>query len=334
MKKEYDYTLSFLRLFATFCVIGLHSLQSIGQIPDSFPWFTGVPLFFIISGYLFGQARIDNAFLWYKKRLIRVYLPFLLLLLVNTLVILYYGKPFSVFSFIKTALLFPSATSDYIFGMGHCWYVTYIIIAYAMTPLLHRLLDCKRGVLYYSLAFVVVVAICQLTSFTPFFGKISFAHFILYLTAFAIGKMQDKVGREKNMCLSIFVGLLIYLSASLGGLIISNETFLSLLKLVGTNFLSLSFFGSVVYLFSKVSWDILPPPMLANTIQRLDHNSYYAYLTHIWFVAWGWWSVFGSTSLALTYAEYILLILISTSLFSFVSEQLIKIANRFLIIKN
>ena len=82
--KEYNYTLSILRLLALILVVSLHVMQKVHISPDGFPCMCGVPLFFIISAYIFGcQSKIDNTWAWLKKRFIRVWIPFALFLIVD-----------------------------------------------------------------------------------------------------------------------------------------------------------------------------------------------------------------------------------------------------------
>jgi len=327
--KTFNYPVCFLRLFATFCVLGLHSIQSTGGNPDYFPWFCGVPLFFIISGYLFGQGQINNVMEWYKKRLIRVWLPFVLLVIINCVILVSNNRHISMITLLKTVLLFPSETSNYALGVGHCWYVSYIIIAYAITPLLHKLFDSSYKKIFVLLSFVFTVVVCQLTAYTPFFGKLSFVHFILYITAFAIGKILKEYDTKRSSVVAIVLGLTICFLTKFGMSYSVSSTYRSFLYLIGTYFISLTFFGIVIMVLVNVNWNRTLSSGVQLILKKIDHNSYYAYLVHIWFVQWGFWSVFEKSSLVLIYAEYISLIFISTIIFSIIAEKIIHIVSRY-----
>jgi peptidoglycan/LPS O-acetylase OafA/YrhL len=68
-----------LRILAATQVLVIHSMARLGiQVPGSlkwFEWFPGVPIFFVISGYLVSASfeRQDNIYRYLKNRFLRIY---------------------------------------------------------------------------------------------------------------------------------------------------------------------------------------------------------------------------------------------------------------------
>ena len=78
MRRDYDYSISFVRVCAMFFIMICHvgsrfNLEVVGQFFN-----VGVPIFFLISGFLYGGKEITDAKQWLSKRLIRIYIPLLL----------------------------------------------------------------------------------------------------------------------------------------------------------------------------------------------------------------------------------------------------------------
>lgn len=145
--KKYFY-LDLLRIYAIFCVIMLHiampflesverygtRIWHVANVLNTFSR-SGVPLFFMISGYLLlcnpKTAEIGS---FYKKRLSKIAVPFLVW---NVIYYIAYtlmeNRNLSVAEFFQQMLV--SGTSY------HFWYVYTLIIIYLFMPFLKRILD-------------------------------------------------------------------------------------------------------------------------------------------------------------------------------------------------
>lgn len=82
---NYDYSISFLRVLAMFFIIICHlgTYFKANVIAQFFN--VGVQIFFVISGYLYGEKRIGNYSYWLYKRWLRLAVPSLLWLTVTVL---------------------------------------------------------------------------------------------------------------------------------------------------------------------------------------------------------------------------------------------------------
>ena len=73
-------SITHLRALAILLIIACHFLQGMGN-SLAFVFNVGVQIFLIISGYLYGTKDIETK-KWIKKRLVKVYMPYLVLLFI------------------------------------------------------------------------------------------------------------------------------------------------------------------------------------------------------------------------------------------------------------
>lgn len=68
--------ISHLRVLAMASIVACHFLQSFG---NHWAWVfnTGVQVFLLISGFLYGHKHVEKWGMWFVKRFMRIYLPFL-----------------------------------------------------------------------------------------------------------------------------------------------------------------------------------------------------------------------------------------------------------------
>ncbi len=160
-EKNYSY-IDFIRVFSIIMVITLHCIcdyyantANAGRAL----WYTlgyvnelarvGVPLFFMISGFLLLSRDITNVWEFYKKRILKVGIPFIIY------DILYYvymsaasGKTITVQRFFAELLNSGSAY--------HLWFVYSIIFIYLLMPFLQMIVkSCSRKML--MLFFVLTI---------------------------------------------------------------------------------------------------------------------------------------------------------------------------------
>lgn len=134
-----------IRVFATVGVIALHSFHSYFSAPSNYGhllWTllafvneitrTAVPLFFMISGYLTLSRDIPDIPAFYKKKLLKIGLPFII---------------YDVFYYVISTIDFGTVPSvkGYFKGLlnsgnaYHLWFVYSILAMYLLAPFLRRL---------------------------------------------------------------------------------------------------------------------------------------------------------------------------------------------------
>lgn len=125
----------------------------------------GVPIFFILSGYLHGQKETPkNKLKWYGRKLHRLLLPLYIFVAALAAAYLAAGLPIDLSIWGQTIIPICGLTQKYIPGCGQLWFLTHLLICYLLTPLLqeHTQLG-KRGIVLMSAIWLVV---CVLLAYT------------------------------------------------------------------------------------------------------------------------------------------------------------------------
>lgn len=210
-KKRYYY-LDYLRTFAICAVVVLHCVCDYYNNPQNAdaPLFSvlayanelarcGVPLFFMISGYLMLSSDIPDIKAFYKKRFIKIGIPFLLYS------VFYYFVNFSelsVLGFIKELL---NQSTSY-----HLWFIYTILMLYLITPFIKMITDrCTDRMLILFL----VLTVFQ-TTLKPFINTIGGGVYYLYLTEdFMCGYLGYMIlGYILGKCdISLRISILVYI---------------------------------------------------------------------------------------------------------------------------
>jgi surface polysaccharide O-acyltransferase-like enzyme len=174
IKKQNQIWVDYVRVFATFCVVFLHSsgtlLTQFNKLPEINWWISNfynaavricVPLFFMISGYLLLESN-ENLKEFFKKRINKVLIP----LLAWSLIYVFwkaYGESSSQLSFSSLCSIAISP------AYYHLWFLYAIIGIYLFMPILRVVVNnADRTMLfYYSLLWFIAV------SFIPLISKVT-----------------------------------------------------------------------------------------------------------------------------------------------------------------
>ena len=160
---EHNYMISAIRLIAMLLIILCHFMQYMNL--ELAWWFNvGVQLFFLISGFLYGQRKIEDVIGFYKKSFLKILVPYWIFLTV--IAILQYLYAPTVFSWGKTFLAFVCL--EQLDGNEHLWFVQTILICYLFLPLL---LQIKEQITKYPfkhalISFLFVFSMVQFIGFS------------------------------------------------------------------------------------------------------------------------------------------------------------------------
>ncbi len=213
--------ISIIRSFAMLCIIVCHLLGWFPKISFFSQLFNvGVPIFFIISGYLYGHKKIKNILPWYKKQFFKIVIPIYIYILICALVLLCLGKigsidPLkSVFVLFQLTGFIKSRIGNII--TAHLWFISYILFCYLITPMIGHLSKNitikKASVIITCLALIEIFAmlILRLSVIAWIPGVLS------YVLAFFIGALWNKKMSKKRyilltiaMIVSIIMRLLV-----------------------------------------------------------------------------------------------------------------------------
>ena len=175
--------ISLIRFLAMLSIIACHFCQYFES--EWAQWLNiGVQLFFIISGFLYGNQTISEPIPWLKKRFVKILVPYYLFLTVAVVGYLIVAPDVIPWKTVVTTYL----VVETIGGIGHLWFVSYILFCYLLTPyleLIRNYIERKRlrGALV-TLAIIIgaysVIAVVTLAHFRP--GML-FCYVLGYFTA-------------------------------------------------------------------------------------------------------------------------------------------------------
>lgn len=137
MDQSESNAISLLRSLAMFSIVICHFLQAMN---NRYCWVfnIGVQVFLAISGYLYGGKTIQNWPPWFKKRFMKLYIPYFIFFV--------FCIPFyclfapEIINIKSVSIYFLNlqgivATAN-IKGLSHLWFMTVIALCYLITPVL------------------------------------------------------------------------------------------------------------------------------------------------------------------------------------------------------
>ena len=145
-------------------------------------WFNvGVQIFFIVSGFLYGNKTIKNPLEFYKKSFKKILIPYWIFLLIAVIIQRVFVP--EIFSWGKIFLAFLCVGR--IEGVEHLWFVQKILICYLLLPLLLLLKDeiIKKS------KFQIIISVSFIFIMFQFVG-FTFNEYLMspnQITCFAVG---------------------------------------------------------------------------------------------------------------------------------------------------
>lgn len=241
----------------------------------------GVQVFFVISGYLYGLKEISNPIDFLRKTYFKILQPYWIF--IGFAVVLYALFAPQEISFIRAVKSIVCA--DTIKGLGHLWFVGYILFCYAITPYLYWLrtylveFNIKRKLIVYTTLWVLlqVLSIAFGSYFEP-------NHIGCYFIGFVIADIESHSKVVRKTIERIFYLLAIIVNGTI--LVVkygSIETQLSTMVVYkvmcyyGHLLLGVSLFFAITHMTRSSSrYNIY--------LSFSDKYSYYIYIVHNLFV--------------------------------------------------
>ena len=287
MQKGYDYSISFMRvcamLFIMICHLGSHfKLTAIGQFFN-----IGVPIFFLVSGYLYGDKDIKDIKNWIKQRAIRLYVPLLLWGIIMTAAMVVRGNQIPSFKEYIFFLLNLHGLNFIFYRMKDLamgpWFFTVIMVCYLMTALYFivrkHFKNLDKSLFYYGgiiplAGFIILVYL-----------GVNLSGLLCYMIGFGLKKralLSKK--RPRNIYVSVIVFILtinIWLISRrfIDGTIFYNQIIAPMSHVL----IAVAFFIGVKWLFDQI-----PKPLniiVSSKIFRwIDKISIFVYVCHDWYL--------------------------------------------------
>lgn len=229
----------------------------------------GVQIFFFMSGFLYGKLDLPSSpFVFYKKRFVKVYLPYLfwVVLIVGVYAIFHLYKP----SIWQMVLYFFNLQwfSTPIDGLNHLWFLTVLMVGYLLTPWAKKLLKRKPSIFILVFLIGCVVEFLIVKKFYSFFAWVA-----LYVAGLLYGNYYSK--KMSNIVLVVSAAVLIVKGVlfGLGWLTQAEDRYFNIWM---HWMLGLFLF---VLLF-RILPHLVKPEKKHSVVTHVDKISYEVYLTH------------------------------------------------------
>ena len=135
-------------------------MQNLGNI-SCYYLNVGVWLFLFISGFLYGKKDISNVTVFYKKRLVRILVPYYIMLGVIILVNLLLGDSITAKELISSILCLQWYGKT-VPNCGHLWYISCILFCYLITPILQWICEQNENKSLIKKCMLLVLAVLML----------------------------------------------------------------------------------------------------------------------------------------------------------------------------
>jgi peptidoglycan/LPS O-acetylase OafA/YrhL len=208
-----------IRATAMFSIILCHLFQAYDNYLASV-FNVGVQVFLVMSGYLYGKKEITKWQEWYKKRFIKLYIPYfivafsvtLLFVKLNAETVTWYEYLVLLTNLQGLRMVFHNYLPTFhLSSLLHLWFMTAIMFAYFSTPLLQQL---KKYSHFCILVLLILVLPCYILLRPRFLFGLEW--FWLYAFGYFFANLSD---RYKNVLILLFALCYIALATRITGLL-------------------------------------------------------------------------------------------------------------------
>ena len=179
--------ISIIRVMAMILIVSCHITQGYDQ-QIAFILNVGVQIFFLISGFLYGKVEISSAMDFYKKRVVKIYLPFIIVVLLFAGVYAIFGIEHVSWRQLMPYALNLQAFAKPIEGFNHMWFLSVIMICYLITPIAKYLLRNKP---YLFVSLLLPMSVVEFVFVQKMYSIA--AWIVLYLFGMCVGHYDSKM---------------------------------------------------------------------------------------------------------------------------------------------
>ncbi|MCC9274095.1 MAG: acyltransferase [Enterococcus aquimarinus] len=253
-----DLRIDVVRVIACFIIVLTHILQRYGN-EYAFWTNSAVCTFFVISGILLSDSKVDNPFSWIKKRVSKLIPEYYLVVIPMILIFIFF------FDISKRQILIILLNIIALFrvpsGFAHLWFLTGIVIAYLITPFLIK----KKKIVHFLLLIIVLRFLYVQHIFTFQLASGLFSYFLgLYFKKIFLKKNSFSYGL-------LFIGTIFFIGINL------DLKYSKVLSDIRYSFLGLSAFYLIYHSNLVSDWLI---KRWGNIILFFSQLSYSIYLVH------------------------------------------------------
>lgn len=278
LNKGRNASISAIRMISMVFIILCHFFQYYEN--ELCKWFNvGVQIFFVISGWLYANKQIDDPISFILRNFKKILVPYWSFLFAAVILYLLFARdylsPIDVFKSVVCA--------GTIKGLGHLWFVGYILFCYLLTPYLYWLklkMDNKstaKSIVIYS---IILVAI-QITGFA--FNSYFLPYRVsCYVIGFFMGSLWPRFSKKNKRIFVLFV-LIPTIIMSVGRIYfryLTNGCFegmaLTAFVLYSHMMLGITIFLVLIQLLHSIKYNAF--------LHWSDSISYHIYIVHVLFI--------------------------------------------------
>ena len=265
-------SISLIRCLAMIFIVTCHLFQFYDN--ELAWWFNvGVQIFFSISGFLYGNKKIDDAIGFVLNNFKKILIPYFSFLFPCIVLYFIFAKDhISIFLALKSILC-----SGTIAGIGHLWFISYILFCYTITPFLYILVDKIKEIkiVYVLIMFVMFLLIGQVLFYT-YNSYFLFSRVCCYIIGYFLAFILKQYGTMIFKRIAWWVIL---------GAIIINLFRIFIKYYLKQTFFGFSFFEQYAHVLLGVSIFLVIYIFLKNVeynsiLVLSDKYSYYIYIVH------------------------------------------------------
>ena len=341
MISKRDNYISFFRILSMMFIFGCHTIRihSVSQFLH-----IGVQMFFIISGFLYGQKEIKNVWAWLCKRYLYLFIPIIIFVSFLGIYIDISNGNFDLYkifiyifglegvNFLQ-GYIDPITFNNILYnGTYHLWFITVLMICYLLTALVNFVetkIKFQKNI--FILCFVIVFVFSLITPFI----SIYFSHIIVYFLGYIFSRYfynyyTSVSGKQLLLNLFLFVfGVFIKLL----GRHLFDETILynDVISPLSFNIITIALLVVLRYIFIRYS-KTLNKIMEYNVVKHLDKISYYFYIVHYAFLIGPLFILHDSSDIVLFISVLyaLLLSILSAEILMFVSVRINKVIVKYI----
>lgn len=293
ISKEESQIITCIRSLAMFLIVLSHYWSWLGwQEWCSQFLVVGVPIFFMLSGYLYGQKDIKDIKKWYLARFKTIVIPLYVFYILMSGILLCLRKfgEFDIVQFLKLLLNLQGLWGGQLGNVdtGSLWFITFILICYLLTPLLQKFrAKMTWGKLFGLICLLSAIEIVFILSISPEHFMVSLPGVIFYIFAYYFGYLWNKQVHLKFyiilsflMVITIAVRLILKFEADSGDILVG--------KFYDRVYVSYSQGLLGFWIFITSYWILNKLPkirvMIYPAFLKCDKLSYYIYIVHCSFL--------------------------------------------------
>lgn len=231
----------------------------------------GVPIFFILSGYLYSTKKVEASHVlkWYGKQGKKLFIPLWFFLLGVFAVHAANGIYHSWFKWLQNILPVIGITERYLPGCGHLWYITDLIVCYLLTPLFMKLAQPKH--LWWIAGSYILIKLVGAYTIPPIYSTL-LASIGSYLFGFYFFRISKKFFKVIRWLLPVALILRILLKLLFDGTPLYDNFLVDLCH----KFLAVAIIATIYPIASQ----LYTRARLVQVLNRLSQYTYEFYLVH------------------------------------------------------